>query len=129
MLLMRPSNMKKQIVLALTLVAALFSGCNDENSVMPMPPEQPTPDPAIRSVYPNAGAPGSTVIIFGENFGPTLSENNVTFSSSTAEATYVNRDILIVRVPNLADGDYEMSVYACGQVTRAPQMFTVTNIP
>ena len=33
----------------------------------------------IRSIYPSAGAPGSTVAIYGENFGPTSSYNYVTF--------------------------------------------------
>jgi len=117
--------MKKQIPLAFALVALLFSACDPENSVIPGPPPPHTPEAGIRSVYPNAGAPGSAVAIFGENFAPTISENYVTFSSSTAEVTYVNEGMLNVIVPNLEDGDYEITVYTGGQVRRAPQMFTV----
>ena len=117
--------MKKQIPLAFALMALLFSACNDENSVIPGPPPPPAPEAIIRSVYPNAGAPGSTVAIFGENFGPTISENYVTFSSSTAEVTYVSEGMLTVIVPTIEDGDYEITVYTGGQVRRAPQMFTV----
>jgi hypothetical protein len=121
--------MKKQTALALALVALVFSACNDENPIVPTPfdPFKTTREAEIRSVDPNAGAPGSAVAILGENFAPTISENYVTFSSSTAEVTYVSEGMLNVIVPNLADGDYEITVYTGGQVRRAPQMFTVIN--
>ncbi len=37
-----------------------------------------------------------------------ISDNYVTFGSSYAEVTYVRHGVLTVRVPNLADGDYEI---------------------
>lgn len=119
--------MKKQIALVLALVALLFSACNDEDSVTPLPGGnlKPLPEPEILSVYPMAGAPGSTVVIFGGNFGSTISENYVTFASSTAEVTYTSDGVINVIVPNLQDGDYEITVHTRGQVRRAPQMFTV----
>jgi len=118
--------MKKQIALVLTFAAFLISAC-DENSVSPAPPYQPKPEPIVSSIHPNAGAPGSTMVIFGENFGAAISDNYVTFGSSYAEVTYVNHSVLTVRVPNLEDGDYEIGVYADGQLRRAPQMFTIIN--
>ena len=67
------------------------------------------------------------MVIFGENFGPAISDNYVTFGSSYAEVTYVSYGVLTVRVPNLQDGDYEINVNTDGQVRRAPQMFTIIN--
>lgn len=118
--------MKKQIALVLTLAAFLISACDDENP-RPVPLSQPQPrqEPIINSIYPNAGPAGSTVSIIGENFSPAISNNYVTFGSSYAEVTYVGYGILNFRVPNLADGDYEINVTTDGQVRRAPQMFTI----
>ena len=134
--------MKKQIALVFTLAACLMSACDDENPTIPMTPHQGTipvqgnttpfprdtkPEPAIYAVHPSAGASGSTVVIFGTNFGSAISGNYVTFGSSYAEVTYVSSGMITVRVPNLADGDYEIMVNADGQIRRAPQMFTITN--
>jgi hypothetical protein len=119
--------MKKQIALVLTLAAFLVSACDDENSVSPAPPYQPKPEPVVTSFHPNAGESGSTVVIFGENFGPAISDNYVTFGSSYAEVTYVSHGVITVRVPHLQDGDYEINVNADGQLRRAPQMFTIIN--
>ena len=125
--------MKKQIALVFALASLLFSSCNDEDPVSSIPTGNVTvltPEPGIRSVYPNAGAPGSTVAIFGENFGSTMSENYVTFASSTAEVTYASEGMINVLVPDLQDGDYEITVHTRGTVRRAPQMFSVfTNKP
>ena len=119
--------MKKQIALVLTLAAFLISACDDENSVSPAPPYPPKPEPVVSSIHPNAGASGSTMVIFGQNFGAALSDNYVTFGSSYAEVTYVSHGVLTVRVPDLEDGDYEITVNADGQLRRAPQMFTIIN--
>jgi hypothetical protein len=123
--------MKKQIALVLTLAAFLISACDDENPVSPRPTPTPQtnakPEPEIYSVYPNAGAPGSIVAILGENFAPAISDNYVTFGSSNAEVTYVRSGVITVRVPSLAEGDYEINVNTPGQVRRAPQMITIDN--
>ena len=120
--------MKKQIALALTLIAFLISACDNENPVTPAPPyPQPGPEPELYSIYPNAGASGSIVAILGANFDPAISENHVMFGSSDAEVTYAGFGALTVRVPNLESGDYEISVNTGGLVRRVPQMFTIIN--
>jgi hypothetical protein len=121
--------MKKQIALVLAFAAFLISACDDENAPRPTPLPQPTAiqEPIIRSFYPKAAPSGSTVVIFGENFGPALSDNYVSFGSSSAEIIYVSHGVLNVRVPELTDGDYEIKVQANGQVRRASQMFTVVS--
>jgi hypothetical protein len=125
--------MKKQIALVLTLVVSLLTAC-DNTDPGPTTPPDVTPHisqvTVIRSVYPSVGTPGSTVAIFGENFGPTVSENYVTFDSVSADITYVGYGVLNVRVPeNLADGDYSINLNAEGRQTSAPSMFKVTNSP
>jgi hypothetical protein len=123
--------MKKQITLVLTLVVSLMTACDNtdpvpNNNMKPVP----SPEAIIRSVYPSAGAPGSTVAIFGENFGPTISQNYVTFDSVSADVTYAGYGILNVIVPeNLADGSYTINLNTDGRMTSAPSIFTVTNSP
>ena len=125
--------MKNQIALVLTFVALLMTACNDTDpgpATTNVPLPYPSTEAAIRSIYPDAGAPGSTVAIFGENFGPTSSYNVVTFGSVSAEITYVGDGVINVLVPeNLADGDYTIYLNAEGQLMSAPRMFTVTNSP
>ena len=120
--------MKKQITLVLTLVVSLMTAC-DNTDPAPAPPftDFPSQVTAIRSIYPSVGTPGSTVAIFGENFGPTISENYVTFDSISADITYVGYGVMNVRVPeNLSDGEYSINLSAEGRQTSAPQIFKVT---
>ena len=124
--------MKKQIALVLTFVALLMTACDDTDpgpsTGSPMP--APSTLTVIRSIYPSGGAPGSTVAIYGENFGPTASYNFVTFDSVAAEITHVENGVLKVLVPeNLPDGDYTINLNAEGQLSSAPRMFTVTSSP
>ena len=84
----------------------------------------------IHSVYPSAGAPGSTVAIFVEIFDPAISYSYVTFDSSSGEITHVGNGAVHVLVPeNLAAGDYTISLHAGGRVISAPGKFTVTDSP
>ncbi len=120
--------MKKQIALVLTLAALLTSACDPENPVRPTPPTQTNAtEPTIYSIYPSAGASGSTLVILGANFSPAVSNNYVMFGSTNAEITHVDYGALSVRVPNLPEGDYEIYVTADGQARRALQMFTIDN--
>jgi len=123
--------MKNQIIFAFAIVASLMSACDDTDTgptTLPMP--VPSTDTSIRSVYPSEGAPGSTVAIFGENFGPTSSHNYVTFDAVSADITYVGYGVINVTVPEgLANGDYTIIVNVEGQVAQAPRTFTVTNSP
>ena len=124
--------MKKQIALVLTLVASLMTACDDTDpgpgTSTPLP--APSTVTVIRSIYPSAGAPGSTVAIYGENFGPTASYNYVTFDSVSADITYVGYGVLNVLVPdNLPAGDYAINLNVEGQLASAPLMFTVSNSP
>ena len=124
--------MKKQIALVLTFVALLMTACDDTDpgpsTGIPMP--APPTSTVIRSIYPSGGAPGSTVAIYGENFGPTASHNFVTFDSVAAEITHVEHGVLKVLVPeNLPDGAYSINLNAEGHLSSAPSMFTVTGSP
>ncbi len=130
-------NMQKQLALVLTLIAFLMTACEDKpvgptgrhnpNDTIP-PITQTIPPVRINAIYPNAGPSGSTVAIFGENFGASTSDNYVTFDSTDAEILYVREGMLSVRVPmNLAEGNYSINVSANGRVASAPRMFIVTN--
>ena len=128
-------DMKKQLAFVLTLTAFLMTACDDEpvptwkhDPNDTIPPITQTIPPVINSVYPPAGASGSTVAIFGENFGTSISDNYVTFNSANADVLYVGHGMLSVRVPlNLAEGTYAINVRANGRAASAPRMFRVTN--
>jgi hypothetical protein len=121
--------MKKQFALLFT-AAFLMTACDDGTIIEPGPFRPSEPLMAISSIYPTSGAPGSTVAIFGENFGATNSTNFVRFDSAEAEVTYVGYGILNVRVPmHLPDGAYAINVVAEGRIANTPEMFTVINSP
>ncbi|HEX6224019.1 MAG TPA: IPT/TIG domain-containing protein [Chryseolinea sp.] len=122
--------MKKQIALVLTLVALVMIACNDSDPVPAARPSltnMPSIVTEIRSVYPSAGAPGTAVVIFGENFGPTPADNYVTFDSEPAEITHVGYGFLNIIVPqHITEGEYTIKVTAEGRVANAPDRFRVT---
>ena len=104
--------MKNQIIFVLALVASLMSACDDTDPVpttIPMP--VPSSDAIIRSVYPSEGAPGSTVAIFGENFGPTSSHNYVSFDAVGADITYVGYGIISVIIYTFTDIPIILGLY------------------
>jgi len=122
--------MKKQIALVLTLVALSMTACDNTDPGPAINGSLPAPltDTVVRAIYPMAGASGSTVAIYGENFGPTSSHNFVTFDSVPADITSVADGIINVLVPeNLPAGDYTINVNAEGQLSSAPLKFTVTS--
>jgi hypothetical protein len=124
--------MKKQIALVLTFVALLMTACDDTDPSPTTGISTPVYSTVtiIHALYPSAGAPGSTVSIYGENFGPAISHNLVTFDSFAAQIISVGSGVLNVRVPeHLPEGDYTIKVNVEGQVTSAPRKFTVTNSP
>jgi hypothetical protein len=121
--------MKKLFALLFT-AAFLLTACEDDD-----PPIRPTaivsePAMVIRSIYPTTGASGTTVAIFGENFGATNSSNFVRFDWADAEVINVGHGMLQVRVPrNLPNGAYNISINADGKVANSPHMFRVVNTP
>ena len=123
--------MKTQVALALTLCLLSMTACNDD-IVYPDysgPQTDPTASKkvSINSFFPQSGKGGSTVGIFGENFGSGNSDNNVTFGGQYAEITQVQPGILVVRVPmNLVEGNYLISISANGGTAEAGSAFKVT---
>lgn len=126
--------MKTQFALISTLVLFSMIACEEEAVGPTTSPgiqySFPTSATVIRSIYPHAGQAGTEVVIFGENFGPTVSDNYVTFNSEPAEITYIGYGVLSVRVPeNLRSGEYTINLNAGGQAASAPGKFTVTDSP
>ena len=123
--------MKTQLALALTLCLLSMTACDDD-IVYPYngsPQAVPTESKkvSINSFFPQSGKGGSTVGIFGENFGSGNSGNNVTFGGQYAEITQVQPGILVVRVPmNLVEGNYLISISANGGTAEAGSAFKVT---
>ena len=115
---------------AITLAAFLMTACDDEpdyrNYTTPtLPPTYPM---VIRSMFPSAGAPGSTVAILGENFGESSEDNYVAFGSTYADILYVTYGVINVRVPmGIPDGDYRINISCNGQSAEAPSVFRVTS--
>jgi len=117
------------LTLTITFAAFLMTAC-DDGGVKPCtncPPPPPPPDQmVIRSMFPSAGAPGSTVVILGENFGTSDSNNYVLFGSSYAEILHIADGIIRVRVPmGIPEANYRINVSSNGQSADAPQLFSV----
>jgi hypothetical protein len=121
--------MKK--LFAFLFTAAFFmTACEDDDPTIIPTPIISEPAMVIRSFYPASGAPGTTVAIFGENFGATNSSNFVRFDSAEAEVLNVGHGMLQVRVPrNLPSGTYAINVIADGKVASSPEMFRVIDTP
>jgi sugar lactone lactonase YvrE len=59
--------------------------------------------PQIISVEPSSGEVGDTVTVNGENFGPSVRENTVTFNGTIATIISANPTVLEVSVPAFAE--------------------------
>jgi hypothetical protein len=122
--------MKKQLVLVFAATLLFASACEQSD---PQPTTyrntyQSQPPLSINSFYPKAAPSGSSVAIFGENFGSTISDNLVTFDSVRAEVTQVQPGFMVVKVPmNLRPGDYTINLSANGQTVTSPSVFSVIN--
>ena len=117
------------LTLAITLGAFLMTACDDDPEYLNYTtPTLPATYPmVIRSMFPAAGAPGSTVAILGENFGESPDDNYVAFGSTYADILYVSYGVINVRVPvGIPDGDYTINITSNGQSAEAPSPFRVT---
>jgi len=117
------------LTLAITLGAFLMTACDDDPEYLnyTTPTLPPTYPMVIRSMFPAAGAPGSTVVILGENFGESPDDNYVAFGSAYAEILYVSYGVINVRVPmGIPEGDYTINISSNGQSCEAPRVFRVT---
>jgi hypothetical protein len=122
--------MKNQFIIALAIAVLSLTSCDHEEIPQRTFPAPPNPEIVIRSVYPSSGAPGTTVAIFGENFGSTIEEHDVTFDSTYAEITNVGYGMIQVKVPaHLTDGTYKINIRWRGQFASSPTMFNVINKP
>lgn len=119
--------MKKQIILVLTLSTLLFTAC-EKDYVAPTPiPTPGVPPPSISSFYPESGAGGTVVAIFGANFGESISENYVTFNGMDSPVMQVQQGVITARVPmHLAVGDCQVNVSVRGQTVTSPKTFKVS---
>jgi hypothetical protein len=119
--------MKKQLILVLAMSTILFTGCEEDN-VNVTSPGSHAAVPNISSFYPESGPGGSVVAIFGENFGASIADNQVTFNGMYSEVTQVQPGTLIVRVPvNLSQGDYQINLSTQGQTVTSMTKFKVNN--
>lgn len=118
--------MKKQLILVLAMSIILFTSCEEDHVNVTSPGSHAVLN--ISSFYPESGPSGSVVAIFGENFGPSIADNQVTFNGMYSEVTQVQPGALIVRVPlNLSQGDYQINLSTQGQTVTSMTKFRVNN--
>ncbi|MHB1685622.1 MAG: cellulase family glycosylhydrolase, partial [Bacilli bacterium] len=84
-----------------------------------------TTAPAISSLSPTSGAPGTSVTISGTNFGTTQGSSTVDFGSTAGTATSWSDTSITATVPSVAAGSTSVTVDVGGQVSSAAA-FTVT---
>jgi len=119
--------MKKQLVLVLAIATLSLNSC-DEDAITPTWKKDGGAKPvAITSFYPESGASGTVVTIFGENFDASVSDSNVTFNGIKSNVMQVQAGRITVRVPlNLVQGDYQINFSARGQSVTSMMTFKVT---
>jgi len=119
--------MKKQLVLVLAIATLSLNSC-DEDAITPTWKNDGGAKPVtINSFYPEAGESGIVVTIFGENFGESVSDSNVSFNGINSNVLQVQPGKITVRVPlNLVQGDYEINLSARGQRVTSMMTFKVT---
>ncbi len=120
--------MKKQLVLVLAITTLSLTSCNEDPTITPPWNNDGGAKPiTITSFYPMSGEVGIVVFIFGENFGTSASESNVTFNGIHSDVLQVQPEKITVRIPqNLGQGDYEISLSARGQMVSSAMTFKVT---
>ena len=119
--------MKKQIVFLLSVTTLLLTACEGEIIEPADRAFKPAPQPVITSFYPESIVGGSPMVIYGENFGATLTDNYVTLNGEYAEVTHVQHGGVVVRIPmNLQPGDYIIRLTARGKSATATHPCTLT---
>lgn len=120
--------MKKLLILVFVIAALSLTGCDDDTQDYPVA-QSPNPGapPTISSFHPESGTGGIVVAIFGENLGPSIADNYVTFNGNYSEVVQVQTGIIMVRVPeNLPQGDYTINVITRGQTVTSAKAFKVS---
>src|SRR3989449_8588315 len=87
-----------------------------------------TAAPSITSLAPNTGAVGSSIVIAGSNFGPTIGNGNVKFNGTSATVTTWGASSITATVPTGASTG-NVVVMAAGGVASSGVTFTVTAAP
>jgi hypothetical protein len=82
--------------------------------------------PTITSFSPSSGIVGSTVTIYGTNFGSTQGTSTVQFGTTTGSVTSWSSTSISVTVPTLSSGNYTIYVTTTQGTTYATSQFTVT---
>lgn len=82
--------------------------------------------PHITSLVPAFGQIGSSVVINGNNFNPTLANNLVKFGSTTATLTAATSTQLTVTVPNGLEGQLPVTVQNLSSPFSDPASYDVT---
>ena len=118
--------MKKHLIQALAIYTFVLTGCQ-EDTIIPGWKNQDGAKPiSLTSFYPESGESGIVVTIFGENFGASMSNANVTFDGINSEVLQVQPGKILVRVPlNLSQGDYQLAVSVEGQSVSSAKAFRV----
>ncbi|MHC1703733.1 MAG: FISUMP domain-containing protein [Tenuifilaceae bacterium] len=86
-----------------------------------------TSSPTITSFTPSSGAIGSSVTIYGTNFGATQVVSTVKFGTTTATPTSWSATQIIVTVPSIALGDHLVYVTTSNGTATSTGPFKVTN--
>src|SRR5438552_9330913 len=88
-----------------------------------------TAAPSITSLTPNTGAVGSSIVIAGSNFGPSVGNGNVKFNGTSATTiTSWGASSITATVPSGATAG-NVVVTVAGGVASAGVTFTVTGAP
>ncbi len=117
------SIFKRSLIFFISVIAisGIFWSCSEEDEVVPAP--------TVSAITPSEAMVGEEVIIAGEHFSYTLTENIVSFNGTAATVTEAIPIQLTTTVPDGATiGDGDVTVTVNGQVSNSIS-FTVKDFP
>nr|MBI1231155.1 hypothetical protein [Cytophagales bacterium] len=119
----------------LILLPLLAIGCIEVESQLIVQPEIPV-QPAIYSFFPDTFDPGTTITLYGENFGTSPLENFITFDQAGSEAhsgriarikQIYNAEMLQISVPDdLTVGTYTLTLTVKGSTNNCPTLINIS---
>lgn len=113
-------NLSPRIIAMFAVATVMLAACDDA-----IPVKQGSPEVAVTSVAPRAGAPGTRVAINGAGFGSNTGNVHVFVAGRQLTVISVADDAVLVEIPIDAITG-EMVVQVCGRSVHDAGRFSVT---
>jgi hypothetical protein len=116
--------MNKKILLLMVLACTMIFGCSSGGSSKPV---NVASGPAVTSIFPASGGPGTLVTISGSNFGLVQSTSIVSYAGVTVVPVTWSDTQISLKVPDSAPNNGNFVVVVNGVYSNASMVFNLSN--